>query len=63
MTWEDDRFKWDYKEYGNLTEITLPVNRLWVRFFYYKVLFLINYIFYKNEGARYSLTGYNCSNL
>lgn len=29
-SWFDERVKWDPKEYENISEITLPVNNLWV---------------------------------
>jgi hypothetical protein len=31
MSWVDHRLSWDISEYGNITEITLPVSKLWVR--------------------------------
>lgn len=31
-SWEDGRLKWNPAEYEDITEITLPVNKLWVCF-------------------------------
>jgi hypothetical protein len=31
-SWEDDRIRWDPKDFNNLTMITLPVDKLWVYF-------------------------------
>jgi hypothetical protein len=30
MSWVDQRLRWDPTEFGNITEITLPVSKLWV---------------------------------
>ena len=29
-TWQDPRINWNPQDYDNITEITLPINRLWV---------------------------------
>jgi hypothetical protein len=29
-TWSDKRLSWDPKEYNNIKEITLDVNKIWV---------------------------------
>ncbi len=31
MTWKDERFQWNPKNFDNITEITLPVSKLWVK--------------------------------
>jgi hypothetical protein len=28
--WYDDRLVWDPNEYEGITEVTLPVNKIWV---------------------------------
>jgi hypothetical protein len=30
MIWNDTRLAWDPLKFNNLTEITLPVNKIWV---------------------------------
>lgn len=30
MTWNDTRLAWDPLKFNNLTEITLPFNKVWV---------------------------------
>ena len=30
MTWNDTRLAWDPLKFNNMTEITLPVNKIWV---------------------------------
>ena len=30
MIWTDTRLRWNPSDYDNLTEITLPINKLWV---------------------------------
>jgi len=42
MIWFDDRLTWDPQEFDNITEITLPSSKLWVKTYYkfkiYKIL-------------------------
>ena len=33
-SWNDNRLSWDPHDYDNITEVTLPVDKLWVFMFY-----------------------------
>jgi len=41
MIWNDSRLSWNPFEYDNITEITLPVSKLWVKIYFiiYELLF------------------------
>jgi hypothetical protein len=59
MTWNDTRLAWDPLKFNNLTEITLPFNKVWV-IINYKVKSLqkqINYSILYYIGTRYSTSG------
>ncbi len=34
MIWNDSRLSWNPFEYDNITEITLPVSKLWVKIYF-----------------------------
>ena len=42
MSWEDKRLSWNPEEYDNVTEISLPSNKLWVYMFNLNNFFLNN---------------------
>ena len=44
-TWSDQRFEWEPGEFQGITEITLPVNLLWVPDIVLQVFFLLNIYF------------------
>ncbi len=65
MTWNDTRLAWDPLKFNNLTEITLPFNKVWV-IINYKVKSLqkqINYSILYYIGTRYSTSGTKNLNL
>ena len=55
MSWVDQRLSWDPAEFGNITEITLPVSKLWV--------FYNQFFFFYSHYQNYQLIAFKKNNL